>query len=147
MTAPNLARPRRWGNDGRRDPVAHYVAPLLGITPASAMHLLKGRQAINLRCAHYITAFRQLSDDVRLARFWEPMIKAYDQREAPPLVAATWQLAQAADAREEISELAYLMDQSDTNLDRCIRDKEAEVVREMALLDALRAEQRRRGCA
>lgn len=144
MTAPNLSRARRWGNDGRRDPVAHFVAPLLGLTPASAEHLLKGRQAINLRCARYIEAFRKLGDDLRLARFWEPMVKAYDQRQAPPLVAATWQLAQAADAREEVSELAYMCDQSDANLDRCIRDKEAEVYRGLALIDALKAEQQRR---
>lgn len=145
MTAPNVARARRWGNDGQADPVARYVAPCLGLTPASAAQLLKGRQAINLRCAHYITAFRHLGDDVRLARFWEPLIKAYDQREAPPLVDATWLLAQTADAKEDVDELAFQLDPSDANLDRLIRSTETEIIRETAKLDALRAEQRRRG--
>lgn len=140
MSAPNVARPRRWGNDGRTDPVARYVAPLLGLTPGSAEHLLKGRQAINLRCAHYIAAFRRLGDDIRLARFWEPMLHAYEQREAPPLVAATWQIAQDADGREDSVEMAYQLDPSPANRERLIRAKELTVVKELALIDALRAE-------
>jgi len=144
MTAPNLTRARRWGNDGRQDPVARYVAPLIGLTPASAEQLLKGHQAINLRCAHYVEAFRKLGDDVRLARFWEPLQRAYDCREAPPLVNATWLLEQAADTKEDVSELAFQLDPSDANLERYIRDKEAEIYRGLALIDALRAEQQRR---
>lgn len=144
MSAPNVARPRRWGNDGRADPVARYVAPLLGLTPGSAEHLLKGAQAINLRCAHYILAFRKLGDDIRLARFWDPMIRAYEQREAPPLVAATWELAQHADTREDMDEVAYLLTPSDQNLERLIRSTELEILRQTARLDALKAEQNTR---
>lgn len=144
MTMPNLARARRWGQSGRSDPVCRYVAPLIGLTPFSAEQLLRGPRAINLRCAKYVQGFRKLGDEVRLGRFWEPLQRAYDQREAPPLVPAVWHIAQAADAKEDVDELAYLLDQSDANLERCIRSKEIEVVKEMALLDALRAEQRRR---
>jgi len=145
MTPPNVTRPRRWGESGRSDPVARYVAPRLGLTPASAEQLLKGHQAINIRCAHYVGAFRALGDDVRLARFWEPLQRAYDCREAPPLVAATWLLEQTADTKEDVTELAFQLEPSDANLERYLRDKEAEIYRGLALVDALRAEQRRRG--
>lgn len=146
MSAPNVARPPRWGNNGKSDPVARYLSPVLGLKPLSVEQLLRGPQAINLRCAHIVGAFRALGDDLRLARFWDPMQRAYDQREAPPLVDATWLLEQAADTKEDLSELAYQLDPSDANLERYIRDKEAEIIRGMALLDALRVEQQQRGC-
>lgn len=144
MSAPNVAQRPRWGNNGKSDPVARYLSPVLGLKPLSVEQLLKGPQAINLRCAHIIGAFRALRDDIRLARFWDPMVKAYEQREAPPLVDATWLLEQAADTKEDVSELAFQLDPSDANLERYIRDKEAEIVRGCALLDALKAEQCRR---
>ncbi len=144
MTTPNLARGPRWGNTGKSDPLGRYLAPRLGLKPLSVEALLRGPQAINLRVAAIITAFRALGDDERLARFWGPMARAYEQREAPPLVDATWHLAQQADAGEDVDELAYQLDPSDAKLDRLIRAKDRAILREVALRDALVAEQQRR---
>lgn len=157
MTAPKLergARPcdsghmepraneRRWAG-GRSDPVARYAAPGLGMKPQSVAHLMRD---LGPRCAHIIGAFRALKDDVRLARFMAPILAALDGREAPPLVPATFELAQQADAREDIDEVAYLLTPSDQNLERLIRSSEMEILRQTARLDALKAEQNRREC-
>lgn len=147
MSAPNVAKVPRWGNDRVSDPIGRYVAPQLGLTPASAAQLLRGPQAINLRCAHYIGAFRALGDDIRLARFWDPMQRAYDQREAPPLCDAVIHLAQEADAAEDVAETDFLLDRSDANLDRLIRASDRDILRETARRDALVAEQARRRAA
>lgn len=144
MTTPNLARARRWGESGRSDPLCRYVGPRIGLTPASAEQLLRGPRAINLRCAAYVEGFRKLQDEIRLARFMAPILRAYEQREAPPLVPAVWNIAQAADAKEDVDEVAYHLDPTDGNLERLIRSTEIAVIREMAKLDALRAEQQRR---
>lgn len=158
MTPPNVAkrqRPdnegapaprtneRRWGG-GRSDPVARHAAPGLGMRPQSVAHLMRD---LGPRCAHIIGAFRALNDDARLARFMAPIYAALEGREPPPLVPATFELAQQADSREDVDEVAYLLTPSDQNLERLIRSSEMEILRETARLDALKAEQNRRECA
>ncbi len=144
MTTPNLACGPRWGNTGKSDPLGRYLAPRLGLKPLSVEALLRGPQAINLRAAAIIRAFRALGDDERLARFWGPMARAYEQCEAPPLCDAVIHLAQEADAAEDVAESDFLLDRSDANLDRLIRLSDRAILREMARRDALVAEQTRR---
>ena len=141
MTASTLPRVRRWGDSGRADPVARYVAPRLGMRPASVEQLMK---QVNHRCAAIVAAFVALGDLERGERFVRPIVAAWDQRQAPPLVDATWHLAQQADAGEEVAELAYQLDPSETNLDRLIRSKDREILHAIALRDALLEEQQRR---
>lgn len=141
--APTTKEPR-WGA-GHSDPVARYVAPQLGCAPKTAQHRIR---ELPMECAAVIRAFRALGDETRLARFMAPIAAASEQREAPPLVPATWTLAQDADAREDCAETAYLADPSDKNLDRLIRESEAERQRQGARLLALYGERdRRRGLA
>jgi len=135
------SRDRRWGT-GRSDPIARFLAPELGMKPEGVAHLMR---TINHRCAAIIRAFRALGDDERLARFWEPLARAFEGREPPPLCEATLLLAQEADAAEDIDELRFLANRSDANLDRLIRAKRASMCRELAVLDALLEEQRQRG--
>jgi hypothetical protein len=135
---------RRWGSGGHRDPVAMYVARDLGMRPQAAEKLINGAAAVNYRAAVIIRAFRALGDEDRLARFWEPLARAFEGREPPPLCAATLLLAQEADAAEDVDELRFLSDRSDANLARLVRAKRASVCRELAVLDALLEEQRQR---
>jgi chorismate mutase len=143
-TGTAASRARRWGSTGRADPVCAYVAPELGLKPAAVAHVLR---TINHKCAAIIRAFRALGDDDRLARFWEPLVRAFEGREPPPLCEATLLLAQEADAAEDIDELRFLSNRSDANLVRLIRAKRASISREIAVLDALLEEQRQRRCA
>jgi len=144
MTPPNVARLPRWGQSGRADPVAKYVAPRLGMRPGAVEQLMK---QVNHRCAAIVAAFVALGDLERGERFVRPILTAWDGRQAPPLVAATWHLAQQADAGEDVDELAYQLDPSDANLDRLIRAKDRAILREVALRDALVAKQAKRRLA
>lgn len=140
LTLPNATR--RWAGEGyRRDPVARFVAPELGMKPQGVEQLMR---IINHRCAAIIRAFRALGDEERLAKFWEPLARAFEGREPPPLCEATLLLAQEADAAEDVDELRFLGDRSDANLARLIRAKRSTVCRELAVLDALLEEQRQR---
>lgn len=134
-------RPSRWGADGKCDPVATYVAPQLGLTPRAAEHAMRSAAQ---RCAVIIRAFDALGDTERRARFAEPLMAALERRAPPPLCPATWNLAQEADSSEDVAELAYQQEPTDKNLDRLIQAKDREIVREIALRDALLVEQRRR---
>jgi len=140
----SLPKERRWSANGKRDPVALYIAPQLGMRPQSVEHLMR---SVNHRAAAIIHAFKQLGDDERLARFVEPIYRALDGREPPPNCEATWMLAEQADALEDVDELRYQLDKSDANLARLIARKREMIRRETALLDTLIEEQRLRGCA
>lgn len=131
---------RRWGVGSRSDPVTRLVAPELGMKPQAVGHLMRH---IGERCAAIIRAFVALQDSERLARFMRPILAAYQGRQAPPLCAATWNLAQEADASEDVAELAYQLEPTEQNLDRCIRATERSVQREEAKLLALYAERDR----
>lgn len=141
MTPPNVARGPRWGQSGRADPVAKYVAPRLGMRPASAEQLMK---QVNHRCAAIVAAFVALGDTERGERFIRPILAAWDQRTAPPLCDAVIHLAQEADAAEDVAESDFLLDRSDANLDRLIRLSDRAILRETARRDALVSEQTRR---
>lgn len=131
-----------------QDRVAAYAAPRLGLEASTVGQLIRGRAAVNVRCAEIIRAFRALGDEKRLVRFMSPILAAYEQREAPPFCAATFRLAQEADSREEVAETAYLSDPTDANLDRWIRALEEQQQRGDALLMSAYAERmRRRGLA
>jgi len=143
MTMPNLSKRPRWGQSGRADPVAKYVAPRLGMRPASVEQLMK---QVNHRCAAIVSAFVALGDTERGERFIRPILAAWEHRAAPPLCDAVIHLAQEADAAEDVAESDFLLDRSDANLDRLIRFSDREILRETARRDALVAEQlRRRG--
>jgi len=131
----------RWGN-GRQDPVAAALAMKWGMQPKSVEHLLSGPQSIFRRAAEAIAEFRQQGATLRLDRATRELCAALEQREAPPLVPATWNMAQEADCAEDVAELAYQQDPSAANLDRLIRAKSREIMKEHALLDALVAKQK-----
>lgn len=139
-TPAPAAKERRW-RTGHSDPVARFVSVEFGLTPKTCEHRIRN---LPRECAAVIRAFHALGDGVRLERFVRPILTAYEQREAPPLVPATWTLAQDADAHEERAETAYHIDPSDGNLDRYVRALEAQQQRGDALLMAARAEQQRR---
>lgn len=141
MTTAKLPMRARWGNDGKSDPVALYVAPALGLKASSVEQLIK---CLNHRCAAIIHAFKQLGDEDRLARFLEPIHRALEGREPPPDVEATWIAAQQADAIEDVDELRFQLDKSDRNLAKLIKSKRETLRYETAALDMLVAEQRRR---
>ncbi len=141
-TGESRANEHRWSGNGKRDPVARYVAPTLGIRPQTVEHLLR---TINLRCAAIVRAFKQLGDDERLAKFLEPIHRALEGREPPPNCEATWMLAEQADATEDVDELRYQLDKSDANLAKLIKTKREMIRRETALLDTLIEEQRQPG--
>lgn len=126
----------RWGS-GREDPVAAALALKWGLQPKSVEHLLSGPQSVFRRAAEAIAEFRAQGADARLERATRELCAAIEHREAPPLVPATWNLAQEADCAEDVAELAYQQDPSPANLDRLIRAKSREIMREHALLDAL----------
>ena len=58
---------------GGSDPVARYVAPGLGMTAASVEQLMRGRAAVNIRCAALIDGFHALGEDERLMSFLQPI--------------------------------------------------------------------------
>ena len=132
---------RRWGANGRRDPIAQIAAKVIGLTPISTEHLMR---SVNHRVAAIVHAFKQLGDDERLQKFMEPIHRALEGREPPPNVEATWTLAQEVDALEDVDELRYQLNKSDTNLARLINRKREVLARETALLDMLLEEQRQR---
>ena len=53
--------------------MARYVAPRLGMTPAAVEQMMRGRAAVNLRCAALIEGFHALGEDERLVRFLQPI--------------------------------------------------------------------------
>lgn len=140
--AETSAKKARWGS-GHTDPVAHDVELRreLGLAPKTIQHLI---EKLPDQAAAIIRAFHRHAATLRHRRFVRKIREADEQREAPPFVAATKQLAQDADANEEAAETAFHLDPSDANLDRWIRAQEAQQLRGDALLMAAYAERERR---
>lgn len=151
MTTANLAVSARADNARREDVppkkiryddrIAIAVGKRLGIKPSTAAHLIDELQL------QMVVVLEELNRAGAVARKQRLMgrIRAADQGlEAPPLVAATMQLAQEADCREDVAETAYLSDQSDAHLGRLITASEEERRWQDARLMALLAERDRR---
>lgn len=126
-----------------RDPICQDVAEDLFISPKTAEHWLR---ELPREVVAFLRAFNRHGAGARKERFMREIRAADAEREAPPLVPATWQRAQEADAKEDAAETAYLSDHSDANLERLIRCAEEEIRQEESRLLGLYAErdQRRR---
>lgn len=70
MTTASVERRARWGQSGKVDPVAAYVAPRIGLKVSTTEQLMKW---VNHRCAAVIDGFNALDDTARLTRFMEPI--------------------------------------------------------------------------
>lgn len=140
------ARPygRRWGDKGRSDPVARAAADRLHMSATYVEHLLRAKSGLNIKVAEIIKAFRALGDDVRLERFWAPIRAAYECRTAPALTPEFAQWAQQADLDEDQAELKFWQTRSDKDLSLAIRAMDTAIVRQVAIRDALAAEEQRR---
>jgi hypothetical protein len=137
------AKKARWGEGGKADPVAHDLdlRAQLGLSPKTIQHRI---DELPHECAAVIRTFNRHGAHARRDRFMRGILAAYHELEAPPLVPATWQLAQEADAREECRETAFQTDPSDVNLERLIRASESEIQCQDARLMALYVERDRR---
>ena len=138
------AKARRWGDNGRSDPVARSAAEQLGLKESYVEQMLRAKSGLNIRCAELIKAFRALGDDIRLERFWAPLRAAYENHTPPRLTAELLQAEQEADGAEDVAETRFLMTRSDKDLSLAIRAMETAIVRQVAMRDALCAEEQRR---
>lgn len=101
MSAPNIARARRWGQSGQTDPVAVYVAPRLGLRVSTTAQLIK---YVNTRCAAVIDGFLALEDYDRLTRFMEPIDAALARIHRPALTVELATLETETDQGEQIAQ-------------------------------------------
>lgn len=99
MTAANLPARARWGNDGKRDPVAVYVAPILRLKVSTTEQLMK---YVNHRCAAVIDGFNALNDVVRRTRFMEPIDAAMARATALPFDRALIERVAQADSQDNV---------------------------------------------
>lgn len=127
---------RRW-----EDPICAAVAQRLGIRADTARHRLA---ELPVEMEAFLDAFNAQGATARKERFMKRIRAADRQETAPPLVPATFQLAQEADSREDMAETAYLSDHSDAHLARLIAASEEERRWQDARLLALYAERDRR---
>ncbi|MGH2671143.1 MAG: hypothetical protein ACRDH5_18875, partial [bacterium] len=134
----------RRDHSGGAGALVQRLARRIGYTPATMSQKLWGPQRLNLQVVEVIHECRRGAQDELLYRWLKPILDAYSSTEAPPLVPATWNLEQEADAHEDIAELAYTLEPTDVNLDRLIRALDRQVLRSTALRDALVVEQQRR---
>lgn len=142
--ADSVAKGRRWGTDGRSDPVARSAAAVLGRSPAYVERLLRAKNGVNVRCAEIIKAFRRLGDEVRLERFFACIRSAYENRAPASLTVELVQSEQEADGAEDAAELRYWQTRSDKDLSLAIRAMDTAIVRQVAVRDAMMAEEQRR---
>jgi len=101
MTASTLPTRRRWGNGGKTDPVAVYVAPNLGLTVKTTEHLMK---YINHRCAAVIDGFNALDEAVRLTRFMEPIDAALARIRRPAYSIEVVRCESETDQAEQVAQ-------------------------------------------
>lgn len=101
MSGPNVAKRPRWGQSGRADPVAEYVAPRLGMRPGSVEQLMK---SVNHRCAAVIDGFTVCEDWVRLTRFMEPIDAALARIRRPTLSLELATLESETDQGEQVAQ-------------------------------------------
>ena len=141
---PSAPMSRRWGDNGRSDPVAREAARQLGLREAYLEKLLRAKTGLNIRVAEIIKAFRQLGDDVRLERFFGPIRAAYEKRNPPQLTAELLEAEQEADGAEDVAETRFLMTRSDRDLSLAIRAMDCAIVRQIQMRDSLQAEEQRR---
>lgn len=139
MTTPSVASARRWGNSGRLDPVAALVAPRLQLTPATTEQLMRGRAAVNLRCAEIIRGFRELDDQVRLMRFCSPIDAARAGLTRPTWCAELVQADVREDAAEDVARSALLVAPTRDHARAFIRQSQAERAAALQLEQAVAA--------
>jgi len=135
---------RRWGDRGRSDPVAREVAGQLGLRETYLEKLLRAKTGLNVRVAEILKAFRRLGDEVRLERFFAPIRAAYENKNPPALTGELLQAEQEADGAEDVAELRFWQSRSDKDLSLAIRAMDTAIVRQVAMRDALQAEEQRR---
>ena len=136
----SVASPHRWGNNGRLDPVAALAAPRLQLTPATTEQLMRGRAAVNLRCAEIVRAFLELGDHVRLARFLSPIDAARAGLERPRYCAGLVQDAAEEDAAEDVARSALLVAPTIEHARDFIRKSQAERAAALRLEQAVAAQ-------
>lgn len=101
MRPPNLARRPRWGQSGKADPVAVYVAPRLGLRVSTTEQIIKH---VNTRCAAVIDGFLALEDYERLTRFMEPIDAALARITRPALSLELATLESETDQGEQVAQ-------------------------------------------
>jgi hypothetical protein len=101
MTMPNLSKRPRWGQSGKSDPCAVYVAPRLGMRPASVEQLMR---QVNHRCAAIVDGFIALGDDVRLVHFLAPIDAALAKAQRPAFTPELVRDEAEADGAEDVAE-------------------------------------------
>lgn len=138
---------RRWTSGGHRCPIATRIAARLGLRPMAVEKLLWGPDNVFDRATVAVEEFVGSHARARIEKPMRRLLAAYGERTTPPLCGATFNLAQEADAAEDVAETAYLSDPSDVNLDRLIAKSEREIQREESRLLALHAERIRRRMA
>ncbi len=141
-----IARPnsRRWGATSKSDPVARSAAQQLGLSEHTIEKMVRAKTGLNIRCAEIINAFRALGDDVRLERFFEPIRRAYENRQPEALTLKLVDSASDACHAEHIAELHYLESRSDADLSLEIRALHRALAQMRMLCEAAEAEEQGR---
>lgn len=137
MNRETLPRLHGRVHSGGENAVATRLARRLGYTPGTASQKLWGSQRLNLQVVQVIRICREAGQEELLYRWLKPVLDAYTGTEAPPLVAATWNLEQEADGAEDVAAIAYHLNRTPENRDRLIRALDRQIVRSIALRDAL----------
>lgn len=126
--------------DGKRCPIAAALARDFGLSPLTLeRHLRVWNHAV----AKVVRKMRELGADKRADAYLEPIRRADEGREPPPDCPATWDLADVADAREDIAQHRYEREPSVKNRAAYIAALREERRHVTALLDLMVDEQER----
>lgn len=132
--APTSApKERRW-REGKSDPIARFVAPQLGISPATAEHRMRD---CFKEAAVFIRAFHKLGDHVRLCRHMAALDAALAEATPPALTRELFLEEARADAEEDVAEVALLQDMSAEHKRAYLRRLDAGIAASQKLRRAL----------
>lgn len=138
------AKERRWGDNGRSNPIARAASTKLGLRESYVELLLRPRTGLNIRCAALIEEMRAQGADAQALRFYEPIRRAYEKRHPQHLTLQLVEDENAACHAAHIAELRYLESRSDADLSLEIRALHRALARMAQLCDAAEAEEQRR---
>lgn len=124
----------------RRPGVLRQVAGDLGRTEGGVNQEIHGYQGVVKRLKRLLEKLVAFGGHVQARRIADDLRAVAYQQNPPPDVPASWNLAQEADASEDMAELAYQLERTPQNRERLIRWKEKAQQREDALLLLLYAE-------
>ena len=106
-TPESSPKTARWGG-GKSNPVARALARESSYSEHTIEHLLRAKSGLNIRCAELIKALRAHGDEACLERFFEPIRRAYENKQPEALTLRLVESVHDALHAEDIAELRAL---------------------------------------